>query len=377
MFLLPSFPLLFLVSATHAAFSDFGIPRSDSLVDVKVFHVGTAVLLQSTHAFVSPVVPGHENAVFPAFAFLIQHKKTKKRLMFDLGTRKDVENAVPSIADAFAAGAFTLDEPKDITELLQEGGIPLKSIDSVIWSHMHFDHTGDMSKFPNTTGLIVGPGTNLATFPESPTSTLQKSDLSGHKITELNFNTTRLTFSGLKALDYFGDGSFYLLDTPGHEVGHISALARITPTSFVSLGGDTFHHAGEARPRPEFQKNFPCPAHLLEETRHSISTTFFWSPKTRPGAFDLPTRAQQLLAISDTPDSFYRDPVAAQVSLEKIATFDADPDVFVVIAHDISLVGSLPLFPKSLNGWKASGLKERTVWNFADTANPAFIFGPA
>lgn len=38
---------------------------------------------------------------------------------------------------------------------------------------------------------------------------------SGHKVTEVSFNGTNLTFSGLPALDYFGDGSFYLLNTPG------------------------------------------------------------------------------------------------------------------------------------------------------------------
>jgi hypothetical protein len=38
---------------------------------------------------------------------------------------------------------------------------------------------------------------------------------SGHKLTEINFAVSNLTFSGLKAIDYFGDGSFYLLNTPG------------------------------------------------------------------------------------------------------------------------------------------------------------------
>ncbi len=88
------------------------------------------------------------------------------------------------------------------------------------------------------------------------------------------------------------------------------------------------------------------------------------------------SRAQQLLAISDTVDSFYQDPVTAQVSLEKVATFDADPDIFVIVAHDISLRSSIPLFPAYLNGWKASGLKQRTVWNFIDPTNPTFVFSP-
>ncbi|KAJ7464104.1 beta-lactamase-like protein [Mycena latifolia] len=376
MFLLRSLSLTLLIGATVASYHDFGIPSSQATVEVKVFNVGIATLTNTTHAFVLPALPGHESIDFPMFAFLVEHKATQKRVMFDLGIRKDPLNFVPSIASFFSSGLFTGNEPKDITELLEDGGIPLTSIDTAIWSHSHFDHIGDMSKFPNSTKLIIGPGTDTAIFPESPAGSLQASDFAGHNVTELNFDATNLTFSGLKAIDYFGDGSFYLVDTPGHLPGHISALARVTPTSFLSLGGDTFHHAGEARPRPDFQKNYPCPAHLLEETQTSISTDYFWSPKSREGAFDMRSRAQQLLAISDLPDSFYADPVTSQVSLEKLATFDADPDFFVIIAHDLSLVSSLPYFPASLNNWKASHLKEQTVWNFVNATNPAFAFSP-
>lgn len=155
---------------------------------------------------------------------------------------------------------------------------------------------------------------------------------------------------------------------------HVSALARVTPTSFIALGGDAFHHAGQARPRPQFQKNFPCPAHIPEAVEHSISTDYF---KSRAGAFDLRSRSQQLLALSDTVDSFYADPVTAQVSVEKLATFDADPDAFVLIVHEISLRrDSLPYFPKYLNDWKATHLKERTVRNFIEKTNPAAAFTP-
>ncbi|KAJ7486573.1 beta-lactamase-like protein [Mycena latifolia] len=375
--LLPSYlSLIFLAGATSASFEHFGIPASKSTVDVKVFNVGNLTLINVTGAVVSPVVPGHESITFPAYSFLVEHKATHRRVVFDLGVRKDPQNAVPNIATAFAAGAFTTEQTKDVAELLEDGGIPLASIENVIWSHAHFDHVGDMSTFPNTTGLVFGAGTNTATFPTTNTSTLQDSDFVGHNITEVDFAVAHLSFSGLKAIDYFGDGSFYLLDTPGHLPGHMTALARVTPTTFVALGGDTFHHAGEARPRPAFQKSFPCPAHLLESTKTSISTDYFWSPHSHVGAFDMPSRAQQLFAISDLPGGFTVDAVAAQVSLEKIGTFDADPDFFVIVAHDLSVVSALPYFPASLNDWKARNLKEKTVWGFADKANPAFAFGP-
>ncbi|KAJ6530038.1 hypothetical protein DFH09DRAFT_1093716 [Mycena vulgaris] len=317
MHLLPWLSLVFLVGGAYASRHDFGIPSSHATVDVRVFNVGSIALTNSTHAIVLPALPGHETMHVPMFSFLVEHKKTQKRLMFDLGMRKDPLNFAPSVA-AFFTGGVVLEESKDITEQLQDGGIALASIDTVIWSHSHFDHIGDMSKFPNTTGLVIGPGTDTATFPESPNAALQTSDLAGHNVTKLNFARSRLTFSGLKAIDFFNDGSFYLLDTPGHALltseepqhlpGHISALARVTPTSFISLGGDAFHHAGEARPRPQFQKNFPCPAHLLEETKTSISTDYFWSPGSREGAFDMRSRAQQLFAVSDLPDSFLRRP---------------------------------------------------------------------
>ncbi|KAJ6524336.1 beta-lactamase-like protein, partial [Mycena capillaripes] len=365
-----------LFGRTYASWLDLGIPHSNATVDVRVFNVANGTIVNDTQTLFLPVLPGHESTIFPFYSFFVEHNNSQKRLMFDLGIRTDPLNFAPSVASLFSSGTITLDPFKDITELLQDGRIPLSSIDSVIWSHSHFDHIGDMSKFPNSTGLIIGSETDTRTYPEFPDATLQVSDLAGREVTKIDFAAANLTFSGLKAIDYFGDGSFYFVNTPGHLPGHMTALARVTPTSFISLGGDTFHHAGEARPRPQFQKNFPCPADLLEETKTSISTDFFWSPQSRDGAFDMHSRSQQLFAISDLPGSFYADPVTSQVSLEKLATFDAHPDILVLVAHDLSLRAFIPYYPAYLNDWKAINFKETTVWNFVDKTNPAFAFSP-
>jgi glyoxylase-like metal-dependent hydrolase (beta-lactamase superfamily II) len=45
-----------------------------------------------------------------------------------------------------------------------------------------------------------------------------------------------------RALDFYGDGSVYIIDTPGHCAGHINILARTSDNgSWIYLGGDTAH----------------------------------------------------------------------------------------------------------------------------------------
>ncbi|KAJ7646925.1 beta-lactamase-like protein [Roridomyces roridus] len=365
-----SFLFLFLlVSATSASRNHLGIPKSNALVTVKAFDLGSLTVVNSSQIAISPVLPGQESVEFPMFAFLVEHQATQKRIMFDLGIRTDVENFVPSLSGIFAAGIYQLRDNKDVTEVLQQAGINLTSIDTVIQSHGHFDHIGDMSKFPNSTKLVIGPGTDTSTYPTDPNAVHLESDFAGHNITELDFTHSKLvwrwTFSGMGVSIWW---------THLHMSGHISALARVTPTTFVALGGDTFHHAGQTRPRPELQQNFPCPADLVEELKTSVSTDYFWSPDSHIGSFDIHSRTQPMLAISNLPGSVEQLPAIAQVSLDKIATFDADPDVLVVISHDISHRGNLPTYPASLNDWKAKNYKEKTVWNFANKSNLAFRF---
>ncbi|KAF7359224.1 Metallo-beta-lactamase superfamily protein [Mycena sanguinolenta] len=360
-----------------------GIPASDATVDVKAFNVAN-ITTTLPGVLIQPVVSEHNTISLPLHAFLIEHTTSKKRFMFDLGMRTDPLNLAPSVSSFFQSGVYSVNAPfKGITELLEEGGIPLESIETVIWSHSHFDHISDMSLWPNTTNLVIGPGTNRSLYPEFPDSALQASDFAGHDVIELNFNNTNITFGGLPAIDYFGDGSFYLLNTPGHLIGHITGLARVTPSTynqsstFIVLGADTSHHPGQLRPRPKFQATYPCPAHLLTQSRTSVSTDYFWSPGSDVGVFDVLSREQPLLSIPDLPNSGDADPVTNRVSLDKIADFDANNDFFVILAHDESLIDVLPYFPASLSTWKEDGIKDKVLWGFLDEKNPAFRFGPS
>jgi hypothetical protein len=64
-------------------------------------------------------------------------------------------------------------------------------------------------------------------------------------------STQASSSSAACAIDYFGDGSFYLLNAPGHIIGNLSALARTSVSPdilFMLLGGDVALHASQLRP---------------------------------------------------------------------------------------------------------------------------------
>ncbi|KAJ7627593.1 beta-lactamase-like protein [Mycena polygramma] len=361
------------------SFNNLNIPAGSSTVTVKIFDIieDPQKVIASAVAFLKPVPPGYENLTCPVFAFLIENATTKQKVLFDLGPRKDLENAAPPIAAAVKAGFMAMPVSKDIIEQLAESGVEAKSISAVIWSHAHADHTGDMSKFPSSTDLVFGKDTVLETHEANPSSILLATDLADRKLIPLDFDAKPLLIGGLKAVDFFGDGSLYILDVPGHQAGHVCALARVTPTSFVFLGADACHHAGVFRPTSRLHRHVPCPVELLLATRTSVSHTHIHAPESlSEGAeFDLTSRTTPLLSIAE--DGYFEDPSSAHASIDKIGDFDANADVFVILGHDESLERVIGPFPLVLDQWKAKGWKQEATWAFLDETNPAFRFGTA
>lgn len=99
--------------------------------------------------------------------------------------------------------------------------------------------TGDATRFPSNVGIVVGPNfaaTHLPGYPSNPRSEMMEKDFvyvvfvllllsfqslipfpissRGRPFWELDFSSSR-TIGGLKAYDFWGDGSLYILDTPG------------------------------------------------------------------------------------------------------------------------------------------------------------------
>jgi glyoxylase-like metal-dependent hydrolase (beta-lactamase superfamily II) len=211
---------------------------------------------------------------------------------------------------------------KDADEILLEGHVAPSDISAVIFSHVHFDHVGDPTKFPDAE-MIAGPGSCAAAFPgwpAAPGSPFLGAPLEHPRYHELSFETDTWAPFGpfSRSYDYFGDGSLFLIDTPGHMAGHLGAMALTGPDEWIFMGGDCCHHRS-----------------LLEGTR-PMSVT---------------------VGPAGT-SCFHKDSKAALETLAKIRILAGKGNVFVALAHDSYLVDRMPEYPQSLKGWRDSQWKK-------------------
>ncbi|KAF9698626.1 hypothetical protein EKO04_003945 [Ascochyta lentis] len=193
------------------------LPSSTSTVKVRAINTTTEMVCDSG-AFVRPVIPGHEYLNLKTLCFLIDNEAHDKRILFDCGARKDFWNGPAQTKRMIGGHVPALRVEKGVDEILVDAGVALDSLDAIVWSHWHWDHIGDGSKFPDQTDIVVGPGFSenfLPGWPLDPNGRLLASDFAGHFIDEISFKDHDFSIGDFRAHDYFGDGSFYLLDVPG------------------------------------------------------------------------------------------------------------------------------------------------------------------
>lgn len=349
---------------------ELNIPSSANVVKVSIIDsTGHVRGLPSSHLF-KPDINGFGKVSAGCFVFLVEHKPSGGKLLFDLGIRKDLDGHSPATRELFKLAEVTAE--KDIREILEENGVGVDSISDIIWSHYHFDHTGDPSTFPPSTNLVVGPNFRNVVgdgYPYTEDSPVTASAWEGRQLVELDFEKDkRSTQVGrYKALDWFGDGSFYILQTPGHTDDHICGFGRtklaaessLGKDEFILMGGDVAHHGGEFKPnehthipheispdprRGPFAGGI-CPGELFAQRNKIHEGENRWS---KP--FLLP-------ALTSNFDE-------AIWSLEGFGEFDALENVFIVFAHDGELEDVVDYYPKDATEWVEKGWKREGRWRF-------------
>ena len=251
-----------------------------SYVTISALHSGTLTL--PSHLFITPTSPLARRTA-PSLSFLIQHPShctvTEKappttRLLFDLGLRKPLSTYPPPIRKHIET-RHPISSDHDVVQSLANGCLEPDDVDWVILSHVHWDHIGTPSVFTKS-NFVVGAGSlqllrgcgdqssgghahfeadllpegravelprtatleSPATMNGATNGTKRKEDAS---ITHLRSAPWQPLAHFPHAIDFFQDGSLYLIDAPGHLQGHTNILARTGPRKWVYLAGDACH----------------------------------------------------------------------------------------------------------------------------------------
>lgn len=356
------------------------LPPSTKTVKVSIIDTTSRLGgLPATELF-EPKVRGFDTFLGPSYAFLVEHEPSGDKLVFDLGMRKDISDHTPAILAKFEG--VDLQVTKNVSDILEENNVDLRSIKDIIWSHYHYDHTGDPSVFPPSTNLVVGPGFRKivgAGYPQDKDSPCASSAWENRNLAELDFTTDvramKTRVGRWKALDWFGDGSFYVLHSLGHTHDHLCGLARTklatadsnssTPKDeFILMGGDVTHHGGEYKPN----ELVPIPDSIAPDPRRApfsngdcVCPGELYAQRNRRYARDEDRWRGPFL---EWQREYSDDHEEAQRSVGMLRDFDAQDNVFVIAAHDGTLLDIVDFYPKDAKQWREMGWKREAYWRF-------------
>ncbi len=148
-----------------------------------------------------------ERIRFPVTCWLIEHPQGN--VLFDTGLHAELINSSERIG--FAATLFDVELELTLTEQLSRQGFAATDIDIVVFSHLHFDHSGATAELPNARIIVqasewqAGHETlNVERGVYNPADF----DI-GHEVQQISGE-----------YDIFGDGAVVCVPTPGHTAGH-------------------------------------------------------------------------------------------------------------------------------------------------------------
>ncbi|MFN8164427.1 MAG: N-acyl homoserine lactonase family protein [Solirubrobacterales bacterium] len=183
----------------------------------------------------------------PYFVYVIRHPDGI--LLFDSGAHPEMAtNPESRVGDAAEDFQVVLSPEDHIDRKLATIGLRPEDIDTVIQSHLHFDHAGGLYLFPDTPVMVQRAELEFAKDPPPYQKDIYvREDFAGVQ----NWHIIEGDH------DVFGDERVLVVSTPGHTPGHQSLLVQ-TNSQVVFLLADA--------------------AYFLEKMRVRALPAVLWSP---------------------------------------------------------------------------------------------------
>lgn len=183
--------------------------------------------------------------LIPIPAYLITHP-TAGPILVDTAFHGSVA-AKPSANLGKLAARFAkprIEPGRDLPAQLREKGIEAADLQTVVLTHLHFDHASGIAEYPNATFVLSKAEWDAATTDPRPF-------LRGYRPAHYDylFDYRTIDFDGPgvssyasfgRTFDLLGDGSIRLAFTPGHSAGHCSVIARLEDRDLV-IAGDAIY----------------------------------------------------------------------------------------------------------------------------------------
>lgn len=109
------------------------IPESQSTVEVHIIDSSARIRGISSSLFLEPAIKGFDTLDCPAYSFLVEHAATGRKVLFDLGVRKDWQHADPRTAQRIQSRGWSVSVEKGVADILSGGDVKLHDIEAIIW----------------------------------------------------------------------------------------------------------------------------------------------------------------------------------------------------------------------------------------------------
>ncbi|TBU37734.1 Metallo-hydrolase/oxidoreductase [Dichomitus squalens] len=217
---------------------------NQAFCDVSALEAG---YVKAPLAWILADVGDDESITVPALSFLVRHHSNSDIILLDLGLRKGWRELPPGFVSYITDKLhFEPSVQQDVADSLAQGSTKPSDIKRVFISHLHFDHYGDAALFPTSRFFVGAGGRALVAnaYPKNPNSGLPADVVPEDRTTYLDPEEWPPIGPFPHALDFYGDGSLYVVDAGhGHVPGHINLLVRTSADGgWVYLAGDSAHH---------------------------------------------------------------------------------------------------------------------------------------